>query len=168
MIQTQLALKIQKTYSQKDVDQLLECTKMENITDRRNFETHIQNQYISEIENLKAEHQEQIDSIETKIAEKMQNEIKNIQATSDKQIAKYVESIQLLQQKIQTLQQSNLNTPHMPHHNQPMNNESLASDKIENEQYQNIRILVAKLFTIYTGTISGSYAISWLEYRQTI
>ena len=34
----------------------------------------------------------------------MQNEIKNIQATSDKQIAKYVESIQLLQQKIQTLQ----------------------------------------------------------------
>ena len=61
----------------------------------------------------------------------MQNEIKNIQATSDKQIAKYVESIQLLQQKIQTLQQSNLNTPYMPHHNQPMNNESLASDKIE-------------------------------------
>ena len=61
----------------------------------------------------------------------MQNEIKNIQATSDKQIAKYVESIQLLQQKIQTLQQSNLNTPQMPHHNQPMNNESLASDKIE-------------------------------------
>ena len=61
----------------------------------------------------------------------MQNEIKNIQANSDKQIAKYVESIQLLQQKIQTLQQSNLNTPYMPHHNQPMNNESLASDKIE-------------------------------------
>ena len=61
----------------------------------------------------------------------MQNEIKNIQATSDKQIAKYVESIQLLQQKIQTLQQSNLNTPYMPHHNQAMNNESLASDKIE-------------------------------------
>ena len=120
-----------KTYSQKDVDQLLERTKMENITDRRNFETHIRNQYISEIENLKAEHQEQIASIETKIAEKMQNEIKNIQATSDKQIAKYVESIQLLQQKIQTLQQSNLNTPYMPHHNQPMNNESLASDKIE-------------------------------------
>ena len=30
-----------KTYSQKDVDQLLECTKMENITDRKNFETHI-------------------------------------------------------------------------------------------------------------------------------
>ena len=56
---------------------------------------------------------------------------KNIQATSDKQIAKYVESIQLLQQKIQTLQQSNLNTLYMPHHNQPMNNESLASDKIE-------------------------------------
>ena len=30
-----------KTYSQKDVDQLLEYTKMEYITDRRNFETHI-------------------------------------------------------------------------------------------------------------------------------
>ena len=48
---------------------------------------------MSEIENLKAEHQEQIASIETKIAEKIQNEIKNIQATSEKQIAKYVESI---------------------------------------------------------------------------
>ena len=81
----------------------------------------------SEIENLKAEHQEQIASIETKIAEKMQNEIKNIQATSEKQIAKYVESIQLLQQKVQTLQQSNLNTPHMPDYNQPMNNESFIS-----------------------------------------
>ena len=61
------------------------------------------NQYTSEIENLKAEHQEQIASIETKITEKMQNEIKNIQATSDKQIAKYVESIQLLQQKVQNI-----------------------------------------------------------------
>ena len=46
------------------------------MADRRNFETHIQNQYTSEIENLKAEHQEQIASIEAKIAEKMQNEIK--------------------------------------------------------------------------------------------
>ena len=61
----------------------------------------------------------------------MQNEIKNIEATSDKQIAKYVESIQLIQQKVQTLQQSNLNTPHMPHHNQAMNNESLVSERFE-------------------------------------
>ena len=53
--------------------------------------------------------------------------LKNIQATSEKQIAKYVESIQLLQQKVQTLQQSNLNTPHMPDYNQPMNNESFIS-----------------------------------------
>ena len=57
----------------------------------------------------------------------MQNEIKNIQATSENQTAKYVESIQLLQQKVQTLQQSNLNTPHMPDYNQPMNNESFIS-----------------------------------------
>ena len=28
-------------------------------------------------------------------------------------------------------------------------------------------ILVAKLFTIFTRTISGPYAISWLECRQT-
>ena len=100
---------------------------MKDMADRRNFETHIRNQYTSEIENLKAEHQEQIASIETKIADKMQNEIKNIQATSEKQIAKYVESIQLLQQKVQTLQQSNLNTPHKPDYNQPMNNESFIS-----------------------------------------
>ena len=30
-----------KTSSQKDVDQLLEGSKMENVTDRRNFETHV-------------------------------------------------------------------------------------------------------------------------------
>ena len=30
-----------KTYSQKDVDELLEHSRMENITDKRNFETHI-------------------------------------------------------------------------------------------------------------------------------
>ena len=100
---------------------------MQNITDRRNFETHIQNQYSSEIVNLKTEHQEQIASIETKIAEKIQHEIKKIQATPDKQIAKYVESIQPLQQRVQTLQQSNLNIPHMPDYNQPMNSESFIS-----------------------------------------
>ena len=30
-----------KIYSQKDVDQLLEQSRVENITDRKNFETHI-------------------------------------------------------------------------------------------------------------------------------
>ena len=65
--------------------------------------------------------------IETKIAEEMQNEIQKIQATSDRQIAKYVESIQLLQQKVQTLQQPSLNTPPMPDYSQPMNNESFIS-----------------------------------------
>ena len=70
------------------------------------------------------EHQEQIASKETKIAEKMQTEIQKIQATSDRQIAKYVESIQLLQQKVQTLQQPSLHTPPMPDYSQPMNNES--------------------------------------------
>ena len=72
-------------------------------------------------------YQEQIALIETKIAEKMQNEIQKIQVTSDRQIAKYVESIQLLQQKVQTLQQPSLNTPSMPDYSQPMNNESFIS-----------------------------------------
>ena len=116
-----------RTYSQKDVDQLLAQSRVENVTDRKNFEKHIRNQYSSEIENLKAEHQEHIASIETKIAEKMQTEIQKIQATSDRQIAKYVESIQLLQQKVQTLQQPSLNTPPIPDYSQPMNNESFIS-----------------------------------------
>ena len=42
-----------RTYSQRDVDQLLEHSRMRDMVDRRNFETHIQNQYTSEIENLK-------------------------------------------------------------------------------------------------------------------
>ena len=70
----------------------------------------------------------------------MQKEIQKIQATSDQQIAKYVESIQLLQQKVQTLQQSNPNTPHMPDYNQPINNEtviSLLSSTIEHTLKQN-------------------------------
>ena len=33
-----------RTYSQKDVDQLLAQSRVENITDRKNFEKHIQNQ----------------------------------------------------------------------------------------------------------------------------
>ena len=65
-----------KTYSQRDVDQLLEHSRIQIITDRRNFETHIQNQYSSEIENLKTEHQEQIALIETKIAEKCKMKFK--------------------------------------------------------------------------------------------
>ena len=39
---------------------------------------------------------------------------------------------------------------------------SLPTDK-----YQKPHVLVAKLFIIYTRTCSGSYAISWLECRQT-
>ena len=35
------------------------------------------------------------------------------------------------------------------------------------DKYQNPHVLVAKLFTIFTRTCSGSYTISWLECRQT-
>ena len=35
------------------------------------------------------------------------------------------------------------------------------------DKYQKPHVLVAKLFIIYTRTCSGSYAISWLECRQT-
>ena len=65
--------------------------------------------------------------METKIAEKMQTEIQKVQATSDRQIAKCVESIQLLQQKVQTLQQPSLQTSPMPEYSQPMNNENFIS-----------------------------------------
>ena len=91
-----------KTYSQKDVDHLLEQSRLQDITDKRNLETHIRNQYSSAMENLKMEHQEQIAFMETNTAQKMQKEIQKIQATSDQQMAQYVESIQLLQQKVQT------------------------------------------------------------------
>ena len=129
-----------KTYSQKDVDHLLEQSRLQDITDKRNLETHIRNQCSSAMEHLKMEHQEQIASMETNIAKKMQKEIQKIQATSDQQIAQYVESIQLLQQKVQTLQQSNPNTPHMPDYNQPINNEtviSVLSSTIEHTLKQN-------------------------------
>ena len=116
---------IQK-HSQKDVDNLLEQSRLQDITDKRNLETHICNQYSSAMEHLKMEHQEEIASMETNIAKIMQREIQ-IQATSNQQIAKYVESIQLLEQKVQTLQQSNPNTPHMPDYNQPIDNETVIS-----------------------------------------
>ena len=35
------------------------------------------------------------------------------------------------------------------------------------DKYQKPHVLVAKLFTIFTRTCSRSYAISWLECRQT-
>ena len=35
------------------------------------------------------------------------------------------------------------------------------------DKYQKPHVLVAKLFTIFTRTCSGSYTISWLECRQT-
>ena len=35
------------------------------------------------------------------------------------------------------------------------------------DKYQKPHVLVAKLFIIFTRTCSGSYAISWLECRQT-
>ena len=37
----------------------------------------------------------------------------------------------------------------------------------KDDKYQKLHVLVAKLFTIFTRTCSGSYAISWLECRQT-
>ena len=75
-----------KTYSQKDVDRLLEQSRLQDITDKRNLETHIRNQYSSAMEHLKMEHQEQIAFMETNIAQKMQKEIQKIQATSDQKL----------------------------------------------------------------------------------
>ena len=37
----------------------------------------------------------------------------------------------------------------------------------DTDKYQKPHVLVAKLFTIFTRTCSGSYTISWLECRQT-
>ena len=65
-----------KTYSQQDVERLLEQSRIQNISDRKNFETHIRNQYSSEMEHLKIEHQEQIAFMETNIAKKCRRKFK--------------------------------------------------------------------------------------------
>ena len=44
----------------------------------------------------------------------------------------------------------------------PASHGALSSDR-----HQKPHVLVAKLFTIFTRTCSGSYTISWLECRQT-
>ena len=65
-----------KTYSQKDVDDLLEQSRLQDITGKKNFETHIHNQYSSAMEHLKMEHQEKIAFIETNIAQKCRRKFK--------------------------------------------------------------------------------------------
>ena len=42
-----------------------------------------------------------------------------------------------------------------------------ATNEVPCDKYQKPHVLVAKLFTVFTRTCSGSYAISWLECRQT-
>ena len=65
-----------KTYSQKDVDHLLEQSRLQDITDKRNLETHICNQYSSAMEHLKMEHQEQIASKEQTLQRKCRRKFK--------------------------------------------------------------------------------------------
>ena len=108
-----------KTYSQKDVDHLLEQSRLQDITDKRNLETHIRNQYSSAMENLKMEHQEQIASMETNIAKKLQKEnSKDSGHFRPTELYSMLSPYNCSNKKFKHYNNPNPNTPHMPDYNQ--------------------------------------------------
>ena len=90
-----------KTYSQQDVDQLLEQSRIQNKTDRKHFETHIRNQYSSEMEHLKIEHHEQIALMETNIAKKCRRKFKRFRPLQTNKLQKMLSPYKCSNNKFQ-------------------------------------------------------------------
>ena len=93
--------------------------KIQVAIEKRNFEKEIQNYYHNHFKMIENEHKEKLSMIEAKNAEQINNEIKGIQASANERNTKYLETIEMLQQKVKTLTQeinqtpsSNLATPH--------------------------------------------------------
>ena len=123
--------------------------------DRKIMEKQIQNHYLSELKAMGIEHERQLAIKESKLAEQKQSDIQRIQAAANEQKLKHIETIKLLQQKVQTLEhrsnQNNLDIKTPPHNsltsnsmlNQSVVHEILINifDKFENSlQIQNLTL----------------------------
>ena len=112
-----------KQFSRQELDkfraELLDQSKIQMEIDRKNMEKQIQNHYLSELKTMEIEHERQLAIIESKLAEQKQSDIQSIQAAANEQKLKHIETIKLLQQKVQTLEhgsnQNNLDMKTSPH-----------------------------------------------------
>ena len=113
-----------KQFSRQELDkfraELLEQSKIQMEVDKKKMEKQIQIHYLSELKTMEIEHERQLAIIESKLAEQKQSDIQSIQAAVYEQKLKHIETIKLLQQKVQTLEHgSNQNNSDMktPPHN---------------------------------------------------
>ena len=99
--------KTSKAYTQQDIDKLKaemqEQFRIQLAIDQNTTRAQIQNYYQDQFKTMENESKEKLAIIESKITEQKNAEIKDIQTTANQERAKYIETIKMLQQKIQEL-----------------------------------------------------------------
>ena len=116
-------------------------SRLQDITDKRNLETHIRNQYSSAMEHLKMEHQEPNSFHRNKhCKENAEGNSKDSGHFQTNKLQNMLSPYNCSNKKFKHYNNSNPNTPHMPDYNQPINNDtviSLLSSTIEHTLKQN-------------------------------
>ena len=99
--------KTSKAYTQQDIDKLnaemQEQFRIQLAIDQNTTRAQIQNYYQDQFKTMENESKEKLAIIESKITEQKHAEIKDIQTAANQERTKYIETIEMLQQKIQDL-----------------------------------------------------------------
>ena len=107
---------------------------------------------------MEIEHERQLAIIESKLAEQKQSGMQSIQAAVNEQKLKCIETIKLLQQKVQTLEhgsnQNNLDMKTPPHNS--LNNSSMLNQSMMNQSLINIFDKFEKLLQLQNLTLQQS------------
>ena len=148
-----------KAYTQQDLDKLKaemeEQFRIQLAIDQKATRAQIQNYYQEQFKALENENKKQLAIIESKITEHKHAEIKDIQTAASQERTKYIETIEMLQQKIQNL-------AHVVHQKPlplpPLGNNSmfLPNQSMVNESLIHIMEKFEKSFQLQNEIISQS------------
>ena len=99
--------KTSKTYTWQDLDKLkaeIEGQfRIQLAIDQKTTTAQIQNYYQDQFKTMEKENKEKLAIMKSKITEQKHAEIKDIQTAASQERTKYIETIEMLQQKIQNL-----------------------------------------------------------------
>ena len=150
--------KTSKAYTQQELDKLkaeMEEQFIQLAIDRKTTRAQIQNYYQDQFKTMEKENREKLAIMKSKITEQKHAEIRDIQTAASQERTKYIETIEMLQQKIQNLaHEVHQKPPPLP----PLGNDSmfLPNQSIVNESLVHIMEKFEKSFQLQNEIISQS------------
>ena len=150
--------KTSKAYTQRDLDKLkaeMEEQFRSQLAIDQKTRAQIQNYYQDQFKTMENENKEKLAIMKSKITEQKHDEIKYIQTAASQERTKYIETIEMLQQKIQNLaHEVHQKPPPLP----PLSNDSmfLPNQSMVNESLVHIMEKFEKSFQLQNEIISQS------------